>query len=60
MENVIVQIVEILKYGFIQKALIGGIMTGISCALLGVFLVLKKQSFIGDGLAHVSFASALS
>lgn len=58
MENVIAQIVEILKYGFIQKALIGGIMTGISCALLGVFLVLKKQSFIGDGLAHVSFASA--
>ncbi len=48
---------EALQYGFIQKALIAGSMVAISCSFLGIFLVLKKFSMIGDGLAHVSFAT---
>lgn len=48
---------EILSLAFMQRALIVGILLGISCAILGVFLVLKKYSMIGDGLAHVSFAA---
>ena len=48
---------EIFKQDFMIKALITGIFIAISCSLLGVFLVLKNMSRIGDGLAHVSFAA---
>lgn len=58
MESVINQVIEIMKYGFIHRAIIAGIFTALSCSILGVFLVLKKFSFLGDGLAHVSFFSA--
>ena len=50
-------ILEALQYGFIQKAIIAGSLIALSCAFLGVFLVLRKFSMIGDGLAHVSFAT---
>ncbi len=48
-------IYEILSYSFIQKALVVGILIAISSAILGIFLVLKKYSMIGDGLSHVGF-----
>lgn len=48
---------EILGYGFIQRALIAGTLIGLLCALLGVFLVLRRLSLIGDGLSHVTFGS---
>lgn len=44
------------EYNFIREALIVGVLVAISCAMLGTFLVLRKLSLIGDGLAHVSFA----
>lgn len=50
-------IFEALKHAFIQRALLAGSLIALSCACLGVFLVLKKFSMIGDGLAHVSFAT---
>lgn len=43
-------------YDFVRDALIVGVLVAISCAMLGTFLVLRKLSLIGDGLAHVSFA----
>lgn len=46
---------EILGYGFMQKAFITGAVIAIACSLLGVFLVLRRYSLIGDGLAHISF-----
>ncbi len=48
---------ESLQYGFMQRAIIVGVLIAICSALLGIFLVLKKFSMIGDGLAHVSFAT---
>ena len=48
---------EILSYGFIQRALISGTLIAVLCAVLGVFLVLRRLSLIGDGLAHVTFGS---
>lgn len=48
---------ESLQYTFMQRAILVGILIGICSAMLGVFLVLKKFSMIGDGLAHVSFAT---
>jgi len=50
-------ITEILSYGFIQRALIAGTLIAVLCSVLGVFLVLRRLSLIGDGLAHVTFGS---
>lgn len=48
---------EFLGYGFIQRALIAGSFIAILCSTLGVFLVLRRFSLIGDGLAHATFGS---
>jgi len=45
----------LLSYGFLQRALLAGIFIGFACALLGVFLILRKDAMIGHGLAHVTF-----
>ncbi len=50
-------LMDILEYGFIQRALIAGSFIGMLCSLLGVFLVLRRLSLIGDGLAHATFGS---
>jgi zinc transport system permease protein len=57
MENVISLIVEAVQYDFMLKALLVGLLIAVCCSFLGIFLVLKKYSMIGDGLAHVSFAT---
>jgi len=46
-----------LSYGFMQRALLGGSLVAILCSVLGVFLVLRRLSLIGDGLSHVTFGS---
>ncbi len=51
------ELIDIFSYGFIQRALAAGILIGVLCAVLGVFLVLRRLSLIGDGLAHVTFGS---
>jgi len=43
-------------YGFLQRALLAGIFIAIACAMLGVFLILRRDAMIGHGLAHVTFA----
>ncbi len=45
----------ILSYGFMRRALIAGCLVSVSCAILGIFLVLRRESMIGHGLAHVTF-----
>lgn len=45
-----------LRYGFLQDALLAGLMVAILGGVLGVFLVLRGMSLLGDGLAHLSFA----
>lgn len=49
--------IEMLGHGFIQRALIVGLITGIISAIMGVSLVLKNFSMIGDGLSHVGFGA---
>lgn len=46
-------IAEFLSYGFVQRGLVAGSFVAAACALLGVFLVLKRLSLIGDGMSHV-------
>lgn len=43
-------------YQFLQRAILAGVLVAILGGLLGVFLVLRQMSLLGDGLAHVSFA----
>lgn len=50
-------IAETLSYGFMQRALLAGSLIGVLCAVLGCFLLLRRLSLIGDGLAHVTFGS---
>ncbi|MGQ9671697.1 MAG: metal ABC transporter permease [Candidatus Aminicenantales bacterium] len=44
-----------LAYGFLQRALVAGVFVSIACALLGLFVVLRRDAMIGHGLAHVTF-----
>lgn len=46
---------SIFKYQFMQNALMAGILVGILCSILSVFVVLKKMAFIGQGIAHAAF-----
>ena len=48
---------QMFSYEFIQRAFIGGVLVSLCAALLGVSLVLKRYSMIGDGLSHVSFGA---
>ena len=48
---------EMLSYAFMQRALIAGILISACAALIGMTLVLRKNSMIGDGLSHVSFGA---
>lgn len=48
---------EMLSYPFMVRALIVGLLVSLCASLLGVNLVLKRYSMIGDGLSHVGFAS---
>ena len=50
-------ILEMLSWPFMQRALIAGVLVSLCAALLGVSLVLKRYSMIGDGLSHVSFGA---
>lgn len=47
---------ELLQYGFIQRALFAGVIIGILCPLVGIFIVLRRMSLIGDSLSHVALA----
>lgn len=49
---------EWLSMGFMQYALIAGIVTSIVCAIVGVFVILRGMSFMGAGIAHAAFAGA--
>jgi zinc transport system permease protein len=50
-------ILSMFQHGFVQRALIAGSFIAALCSVLGVFLVLRRFSLIGDGLAHVTFGS---
>lgn len=50
-------ILQLFHYAFISRAIIAGSFIALLCSVLGVVLVLKRLSLIGDGLAHVTFGS---
>lgn len=51
------QLFDAFSYTFMRNALIGGVLISLCAALLGVCLVLRRFSMIGDGLSHVGFGA---
>ncbi len=49
---------DIFEFAFMQRAFVAGIIVAIICPLIGIFLVVRRQSLIGDGLGHMAFAGA--
>lgn len=47
---------EMLEMEFMQRAWLAGLIMAVICPLIGSFLVLRRQSIIGDGLGHIAFA----
>lgn len=48
---------QYLAFPFVQNALLAGLLIALATALLGVTLVLRRLSYIGDGLSHVAFGT---
>ena len=43
-------------YAFMQRAFVAALAVGLLCSTMGTYVVLRRLSFIGDGIAHASFA----
>jgi zinc transport system permease protein len=52
---IILDLLELLQAGFVQRAFVISIIIAVLCSVLSIFIVLKKISLIGDGLAHTAF-----
>jgi zinc transport system permease protein len=48
-------VLEILEYGFIQRAMVSGVAISAICSSVGAFLVMRRLALFGDGIAHVAF-----
>ena len=57
MSEMMIKTIGYLQYPFVRYALIVGVLIALCSSLLGVTLVLKRFSFIGDGLSHVAFGA---
>jgi len=55
--TIINTLIDSLSYPFVRYALIVGVLIALCSSLLGVILVLKRFSYIGDGLSHVAFGA---
>ncbi len=53
--NILDLITGPMAYGFMQRGMLAGLMVGIVCAVMGVFVVLKGLAFIGDAVSHAAF-----
>ena len=56
-DQAITTLAEMFSYTFLVRAFVVGALVSVCAALLGVSLVLKRYSMIGDGLSHVGFGS---
>lgn len=50
-------LIQYFSYPFVRYAMIVGVLTALCSSLLGITLVLKRFSYIGDGLSHVAFGA---
>ena len=52
-------LLEPLTYAFFQRALLAALLVGALCGLVGVYIVLRRMSYIGHGLSHAIFGGAV-
>jgi zinc transport system permease protein len=52
---VVAELLQVLGFGFMQRALLAGALVALMGGLLGTFVVQRRLSFLGDGLAHAAF-----
>lgn len=57
MSNIFEQLQFYFEFPFVKYAIVVGVLVALCSSLLGVTLVLKRYSFIGDGLSHVAFGA---
>lgn len=57
MSSIIDKLIEYLQYPLVRRALVVGVLVALCASILGVSLVLKQFSYIGDGLSHVAFGA---
>jgi zinc transport system permease protein len=53
--NELVGFFRFFEFQFFQNALLGGTIAALACAWVGLFLILRKEAMIGDGIAHTAF-----
>ncbi|MEN9935718.1 MAG: hypothetical protein RLZZ387_2297 [Chloroflexota bacterium] len=53
-------ILEPLSFGFIRTALLAATIVGVTCATLGVYVVLRRMAFIGDALSHTALPGVVA
>jgi zinc transport system permease protein len=51
----VIDILQLLGYQFFQHALLGGIIAAVACTGIGLFLILRKEAMIADGISHTAF-----
>lgn len=51
----VIDIPQLLGYQFFQHALLGGIIAAVACTGIGLFLILRKEAMIADGISHTAF-----
>ena len=44
------------QYDFMQRGFLAALCVGVLCSAMGTYVILRKLAFIGDGIAHASFA----
>jgi manganese/iron transport system permease protein len=47
------------QFEYMQRAFVAALIVGTLCSTIGVYVVLRKLAFIGDGIAHASFAGVV-
>jgi manganese/iron transport system permease protein len=53
---VIDHLIAPFHYAFMQRAFLTAILVGVLCSTMGTYVILRRLAFIGDGIAHASFA----
>ena len=53
--NDLINLFRLFGFQFFQNALLGGTIAALACAWVGLFLILRKEAMIGDGIAHTAF-----
>jgi zinc transport system permease protein len=53
--NELIDIFRLFGFQFFQNALLGGTIAALACAWVGLFLILRKEAMIGDGIGHTAF-----